>query len=198
MSKIYYIMGKSASGKDTIYKELMREFPMLRAVTLYTTRPIRDGEKDGAEYFFVTKETLDRYEEEGKLIELRTYHTVCGDWHYATVDDGSIDLNKAGYLMIGTLESYEKMKEYYGAEVLIPIYIEVEDGMRLKRAIEREEQQETPRYDEMCRRFLADKEDFSEDHLAKAGITSRYYNTDKVQCLEEIKKVIRKWEALKM
>ncbi|MGN1168275.1 MAG: guanylate kinase [Lachnospiraceae bacterium] len=191
MSKIYYIMGKSSSGKDTIYKELKKAFPMLRTVTLYTTRPVREGERDGAEYFFVTKEVLDDYRDSGKLIELRTYHTVCGDWHYATVDDGRIELEKADYLMIGTLESYEKMKEYYGTEVLVPVYIEVEDGLRLKRAIEREEKQETPRYDEVCRRFLADKEDFSEENLKKAGITRRYYNIDKVQCLEEIKRVIQ-------
>lgn len=191
MSKIYYIMGKSSSGKDTIYKELKKDFPKLRTVTLYTTRPAREGEKDGAEYFFVTKEILDHYRDRGKLIELRTYHTVCGDWHYATVDDGQMELEKADYLMIGTLESYEKMKDYYGADILVPLYIEVEDGMRLKRAIEREEKQEMPRYDEVCRRFLADKEDFSEENLKKAGITRRYYNADKIQCLGEIKKVIQ-------
>lgn len=191
MSNIYYLMGKSSSGKDTIYKELKKIFPKLRTVTLYTTRPMRDGERDGAEYFFVTKEKLIEYRDRGKLIELRTYHTVCGDWHYATVDDGQADLQSADYLMIGTLESYEKMKDYYGGEVMVPLYIEVEDGLRLKRAIAREEEQEQPRYDEVCRRFLADKEDFSEENLKKAGITTRYYNIDKVQCIEEIKKVIQ-------
>lgn len=191
MSNIYYLMGKSSSGKDTIYKELKKIFPKIRTVTLYTTRPMRDGERDGAEYFFVTKEKLIEYRDCGKLIELRTYHTVCGDWHYATVDDGQADLQSADYLMIGTLESYEKMKDYYGGEVMVPLYIEVEDGLRLKRAIAREEEQEQPRYDEVCRRFLADKEDFSEENLKKAGITTRYYNIDKVQCIEEIKKVIQ-------
>lgn len=191
MSKIYYLMGKSSSGKDTLYKEIRKEFPMLRTLTLYTTRPVREGERDGEEYFFVTKDVLDRYKEEGKLIELRTYHTVCGDWHYATVDDGQVDLSKADYLMIGTLESYNKMKEYYGAESIVPIYIEVEDGERLTRALNREKREETPRYDEMCRRFLADKEDFSEENLSRAGITRRYYNEDKVQCLQEIKGVIQ-------
>lgn len=191
MSKIYYLMGKSSAGKDTIYKELKKIFPKLRTVTLYTTRPMRDGETDGAEYFFVTKEELNDYRDSGRLIELRTYHTVCGDWHYATVDDGQLELETADYLMIGTLESYGKMKDYYGAAVLVPLYIEVDDGLRLKRAIAREEEQETPRYDEVCRRFLADKEDFSEKNLEKAGITKCYYNIDKVQCLEEIKKVIQ-------
>lgn len=191
MSKIYYLMGKSSSGKDTLYKELRKEFPELRTLTLYTTRPVRAGERDGEEYFFVTGDVLDRHQREGKLIELRTYHTVCGDWHYATVDDGQVELSEADYLVIGTLESYNKMKEYYGADSVVPIYIEVEDGERLTRALNREKQEAAPRYDEMCRRFLADKEDFSEENLSRAGITKRYYNEDKARCLQEIREVIQ-------
>lgn len=191
MNKIYCIMGKSSSGKDTLYKELTAQIPELKTVTPYTTRPIREGETDGVEYHFVTEEELFRYGAEGKLIELRTYHTVCGDWHYATVDDGQMDLSGADYVVIGTLASYEKMREYYGESKVVPLYIEVEDAERLTRAIERERRQDAPRYDELCRRFLADKEDFSEENLLKAGIARRYYNTDKTQCLDEIKREIR-------
>ena len=186
MGKIYYMMGKSASGKDTLYKEIRERCPELSTVTLYTTRPIRDGETNGVEYFFVTKEMLDEYDEQGKVIELRTYHTIHGDWHYATVDDGQVELNGNDYIILGTLESYEKMKSYYGEETIVPVYIEVEDGERLKRALNRELMQEKPKYAEMCRRFLADSEDFSEENLKKAGISRRYINADKVQCLEEI------------
>ena len=191
MGKIYYLMGKSSSGKDTLYKELKKRFPGFRQVILYTTRPIREGEQDGVEYHFVPAEKLESCRKEGKLIEMRTYHTACGDWSYATVDDGQIRVGEADYLMIGTLESYRKMKEYFGAEALIPIYIEVEDGERLCRALKRERQQAVPRYDELCRRFLADKEDFSEEKLQEAGITRRYRNQDRVQCLEEIAEEIR-------
>lgn len=191
MNKIYCIMGKSSSGKDTLYKELTAQIPELKTVTPYTTRPIREGETDGVEYHFVTEEELFGYGAEGKLIELRTYHTVCGDWHYATVDDGQIDLSGADYVVIGTLASYEKMREYYGESKVVPLYIEVEDAERLTRAIERERRQDAPRYDELCRRFLADKEDFSEENLLKAGIARRYYNTDKTQCLDQIKREIR-------
>lgn len=186
MGKIYYMMGKSSSGKDTLYKEVLQRLPELKTLTLYTTRPIREGEKDGVEYHFVSDETLECYAEEGRVIELRVYHTVCGDWKYATIDDGQVDFEKSDYLVIGTLESYDKLKAYYGAENLVPVYIEVEDGERLARALHRERQQENPRYDEMCRRFLADKEDFSDENLEKAGVTRRYCNCDKEQCLEEI------------
>ena len=191
MGKIYYMMGKSSSGKDTIYKEIRKELPYLKTLTLYTTRPMREGEQNGVEYYFVSNEILDKYKDEGKIIELRTYQTVYGDWKYATIDDGQINLDKNDYLMIGTLESYVKTKAYYGTENLIPLYIEVEDGERLMRAIARERQQEHPGYEEVCRRFLADQKDFSEDNLKEAGITRRYQNDDKVRCKEEIVEVIR-------
>ena len=191
MGKIYYMMGKSSSGKDTIYKEIRKDLPNLKTLTLYTTRPMREGEKNGVEYYFVTDDVLEKYDKSGKMIELRTYQTVYGDWKYATIDDGQINLAKDDYLMIGTLESYGKIKKYYGAAYLVPVYIEVEDGERLNRALTRERQQEVPRYAEMCRRFLADTEDFSEEHLRAAGIKKRYYNDDQKRCLDEIIEDIR-------
>lgn len=186
MGKIYYMMGKSSSGKDTLYKEVLKALPKLKTLVLYTTRPIREGEQEGIEYHFVTDEELERFEKAGKIIEERTYDTVYGVWKYATIEDGQINLAAYDYLVIGTLESYAGMKKCYGAENLVPIYIEVEDGERLSRALSRERQQEQPKYEEMCRRFLADQKDFSEENLEEAGIVRRYYNDDKVQCLEKI------------
>ena len=192
MKKLFYVMGKSASGKDTIYKRLLKEMPELETATLYTTRPMRDGEKDGVEYYFTDEAVMNRLREEGKVIESRTYQTVCGPWTYATVDDGQFERINGGCLMIGTLESYGRLKGYFGAERIFPIYVEVEDGLRLLRAVERERQQKTPRYAELCRRFLADEADFSEENLRKCGISVRYENTDLEKCLEQILTDIRK------
>lgn len=102
----------------------------------------------------------------------RAYQVVGGVWKYFTVDDEQTDLDTKDYLAIGTLVSYEKLRDYYGAERIVPIYVEVEDGMRLARALDRERSQIKPNYDEMCRRFLADSADFSEENLEKAGIKS--------------------------
>lgn len=184
-------MGKSSSGKDTIYKEIREQMPELRSITPYTTRPIREGETDGVEYFFVDEERLHQMQEEKRVIEVRSYYTKCGIWTYFTADDGQIDLPKYDYLVIGTLESYSGMREYFGDEKIIPIYIEVEDGVRLERALGRERQQKEPKYAEMCRRFLADSEDFSEENLKKAGIERRFENVEMEKCLQEIIKLIR-------
>lgn len=186
MGKIYCMMGKSSSGKDTLYQKVLERLPQIHRVVPYTTRPIRAGEQDGVEYHFVDDKQLAELEADGKVVELRAYNTVHGIWKYFTVDDGQIDLAQGDYLLIGTLETYEKIREYYGAEHLVPIYIEVEDGERLARALERERRQAVPKYKEMCRRFLADEEDFCEENLKRLGIDKRYRNTDMETCLNEI------------
>ena len=169
---------------------LLKEHPQFRTVVPYTTRPIREGERDGVEYFFVDTERLQKMQEEEKIIEIRSYNTKCGIWTYFTADDGQIDLDKYDYLMIGTLVSYRALREYFGEEKLVPVYIEVEDGLRLSRAIERERRQTDPKYAELCRRFLADEDDFSEKNIQAAGITRRFMNIESEKCVSEIKKYI--------
>ena len=185
-------MGKSASGKDKIYSILLADRELdLRKMVLYTTRPVREGEENGKQYFFTDDKKLEEFRESGKLIESRSYHTVHGIWTYFTADDGQVKLNEADYLGIGTLESYRQLKEYYGEENVLPIYIQVEDGERLRRALVREQKQEEPKYAEMCRRFLADSEDFSEEKIQEAGIQKRFYNRDLKECIEEINSYIQ-------
>ena len=190
MGKIYCVMGKSSSGKDTVYKQLKEQYKEFRLIVPYTTRPIREGEKDGVEYYFVDPEQFRAMKEDGKVIESRSYNTKCGIWTYFTADDGQIDLSAADYLLIGTLVSYQALREYFGEEAIVPVYLEVEDGLRLARALERERRQEKPKYAEMCRRFLADEEDFSEENLIKSGITERFGNEDFTECLNKIQRYI--------
>ena len=191
MGRIYYIMGKSATGKDTVYKELLKRCPFLKTIVPYTTRPIREGETNGVEYFFTSARELERLKETGRLIESRTYQTVMGPWSYFTVNDAQFDLQgNNSYLMIGTLESYEKMCLYFGKNILVPVYMEVPDGLRLQRAVEREETQKFPNYREVCRRYLADEKDFSEENLKRLQIEKRFSNLNLDQCLEEILKEI--------
>jgi guanylate kinase len=179
-------MGKSSTGKDTIYKKILEELTYLREVISYTTRPIRQGESNGGEYYFVDEKALTKLEEEGKVIEQRAYNTVHGIWKYFTVDDGQIDLKKHDYLVIGTVASYREMSKYFGEEKLVPIYLQVPEDVRLERAIKREKQQEEPNYEEVCRRFLADNKDFSEENLEKANITKRFNNKELQECIEEV------------
>lgn len=187
MGRIFYLMGKSSTGKDSFYKQLIQNEKLgLKRIVMYTTRPIRAGETDGEEYFFVDEEKLMELEAAGKVVERRSYDTIHGIWHYFTVCDERIDLTHENYVVIGTLESFVASKKYFGEKVLVPIYIEVDDGVRLQRALDRERTQDHPKYREMCRRYLADCEDFSEEHIEAAGIQKRFINDDFERCLEEI------------
>ena len=193
MAKIYFVLGKSCSGKDTIFRYLKENTELnLKTVVGYTTRPMRKNEKDGREYFFVTKEQLEKLKSQGKIIECRDYNTVHGVWSYFTVDDSQITIGENDYLYIGTLESFNAMVEYYGRENIVPLYIQVETGERLERAVKRERQQENPKYAELCRRFLADEEDFSEEKIKEAKIEKRYINDSLDRCIADIVETIKK------
>ena len=193
MGKIVYLMGKSSTGKDTIFKRLLEDSGLnLKNIVPYTTRPIRDGEKNGQEYFFVDEGNYLQLKEQGKIIEERTYHTFHGLWRYFTVNDGQVQQQAQNYLMIGTLESYLKLKDYFGADRMLPVMIELDDGIRLMRALNREMTQDAPRYEEMCRRFLADSVDFAEEKIREAEIEIRFINNDLERCLEKIKAYIVK------
>ncbi len=193
MGKLFYIMGKSATGKDTIYEDLLlREELQLVPFIMYTTRPIRIKETDGVQYHFVTEEKLREMQEEGKVIELRSYDTVQGIWYYFTADSDEVDMKENSFLALGTLESFEKIRDYYGEESVVPIYIEARDDLRLERALKRERKQAHPDYSEMCRRFLADQEDFSEGNIQKARITKRFSNNEGRQiCMDEVADYIK-------
>ena len=187
MGKIVCLMGRSSSGKDTIYKKLLEQKEItLQAIVPYTTRPIRDGEREGVEYHFTDEAGFQDMLSRGCVIEDRVYHTYLGMWRYFTVADEEIDLLHHSYVIIGTLEAYIQMQKFYGAGKVLPVMIELDDGERLQRALDREKAQDHPKYEEMCRRFLADAEDFSEQKLKSAGIDRTFYNDEINRCLGEI------------
>lgn len=187
MGKIVCLMGKSSTGKDTIFKELLSGGAVkYSTIVPYTTRPIREGEKNGVEYFFTDEAGFQQLKAAGKIVEDREYHTCHGLWRYFTVNDGQFDDDNKDYIMIGTIESYCRLKDYFGEDKILPVMIELDDGVRLQRALDRERKPENQKYEEMCRRFLADSEDFSEEKIRKAGITRRFCNDDLQRCLAEI------------
>lgn len=187
MGKIFYLFGKSSTGKDTIYKSLMENQELkLRPVIPYTTRPMRAGETPGVEYHFTDEAELARMEAAGKVIELRAYETVHGIWKYFTADGKHVDLDQYNYVMIGVLDSFLAIRKYYGRDRVIPIYIEVEDGERLQRALDRERSQEEPKYAELCRRFLTDSADFAEEKIIRAGVDRKFVNKNLQECIGEI------------
>ena len=201
MGSFIYIMGKSSAGKDTVRKKV-QEKEKLKEYVMYTTRPIRDGEQEGVDYFYISDDDMKKYHEDGKVIESRTYTTVAGPWTYATIDDGQFDGDK-DILGVGTLESYNKVKEFFQNDKnkkLIPVYIQIDEQEREKRARKREQTQKNPNYEEMERRHTADNIDFSEEKLREAGIGKKqtFENYNLEECVQNIIKYIEKEKHLTM
>ena len=194
MGKVFCIMGKSGSGKDTIFKEIIKDNSLnLKKIVGYTTRPKRVEENDGVEYNFIDDDMINKFIQKNKVIELRKYDTVNGIWYYGTMDDGQINLQTNSYIVISTLESYSSFKKYFGSNNVIPLYIDVDDGIRLQRILNREMSEDSPNYKEICRRFIADSEDFSNKNLKLIGIEKIYSNNNLVECIADVKNNIIKY-----
>ena len=171
---IFYLLGKSGSGKDTILKELLKDENLsLNPITLYTTRPIRPGEEEGREYYFITDEEAMELEQSDRLIEMRTYNTAYGPWKYMSYDnisttdaDGEKILPERNFITIGTLESYVKYVNYYGAKNTIPVYVTADMDTRRERSHFRLNGTLSElELKEIDRRLKADEEDFSDENL---------------------------------
>lgn len=203
---IFVLLGKSSSGKDTIFQQIMKNNNIdLIKIVPYTTRPIRKGETNGVEYNFVSEKEYEEIKEKGIIIEERSYNTVNGLWRYFNVNS-NIDKNK-NYITIGTLDSFYSFKEYFNEKdsynVVVPIYIYIDDKERLLRAIHREEKQNNPNYKELCRRYIADEEDFSEykiNELEKMYFKVFTKNNDINKCtlsiLDEINKIVKEYKRV--
>ena len=149
--KILALFGKSGAGKDTILKWMVSNIPNVHKIVNCTTRPKRDYEKDGVDYYFLSIPDFTKRIFYGSMLEATSFN----DWFYGTSIDG---LNK-DCLNIGVfnINGLEILLEDKRLEVL-PVYVDTRDKVRLLRSLERED---NPNCTEICRRFLADKQDFS-------------------------------------
>ena len=190
------MIGKSGSGKDTLFNHLLkRDIPCLEPVVTYTTRPRRANEQEGREYHFTDEKTLEALERDGRVIEKRTYHTVHGDWSYFICETDIKEQND--YMLIGTPDVVEKLYERYDEDTVVVIYLELPDNERLLRCIGRESQQTSPNYSEVCRRYLADEEDFSASRIAKYKNIFRVDSSVSVEDVtEKSENIIKKFRQL--
>lgn len=185
-------MGSSNSGKDTIRRRLVQENKFaFKEMIMSTTRPKRTGEVEGREYYFKSVEEMLELERNGKIVEKRKYDTVYGPWYYFTTST-TIDLENYNYVGSNTLEGLDQFVNFYGLENIISLLIKVDDDIRLQRALDREKKEVNPKYQELCRRFLADSYDFSEENINKRQITSIIDNNGSLDdTMEKVEKVLK-------
>ena len=186
MSRVFCLVGKSCSGKDTLFSRILERHPQLVPVSPHTTRPMRPGEADGQTYHFVSEAQLRQYEAQGQVIEKRVYHTTQGLWTYFTLRF-TLDADR---LVITTLEGAQALMDSYGPDAARLVCLHVDDRTRLLRCIDRESRQERPDYAEVCRRFLADQADFSQERLAA------FPSLHMIDTGAELETCLAQWEAL--
>lgn len=181
MRKIFVIMGKASTGKDTLVKMASKRLEIPMALS-FTTRPKRTGEKEGVEYSFISDDEFWDLYNSKSLAEYTSYEVASGEtWHYGFTRE---ELEKAEYvLVIVNPDGFKQISELYGDKVC-SILIDAPADVRIKRYLDRDTITET-KAEECCRRFLADQKDFK-------GITTNY----KVTNIGDLEKVYKRLETV--
>lgn len=149
------LLGKSASGKDTVVDNLIHNYGYEKIIT-WTTRPMRPGEKQDLTYHFTDDEDFEEKIEEGFFAEWKKYNSVFGTWYYGTaVQD--ITNNLINKIIILTPSGYEDIKEYINNEEILSVYLDSSLRTLYKRLKFRGD---NPK--EIKRRLLHDIKDFKE------------------------------------
>lgn len=150
MKKIIGLIGKSGAGKDYILDKVMQKYPCFNRLVSDTTRPKREGEVEGLDYYFVTDEEFN----EKSYLEKTEYN----GWKYGTLYSS---IKEGINIGIFNVEGYRAILENHYINFL-PIYINTPDKVRMIRCLERED---NPNIDEICRRYFADKKEFEDFDL---------------------------------
>lgn len=203
--KIIVLIGTTASGKDTIVRELLKRNNKLKKIVSATNRPMREGEIHCKDYNFVTDKEMKTLINENKLIETREYDTKNGVWTYGTLKE-SIDINSNDtYIHIVDWNGLEAILDYIwyalggveGKEInfddyIKGYYIDADVNIRL----ERYKKRNNDTY-EMCRRILADKEQIEDvyEDLYKDDINKLENNNkeDFEIAINKILEDLKKW-----
>lgn len=161
--KIFYIIGMSGSGKTTLYNNLLDILDNeIEPLIQYTTRPKREDEVDGEDYYFISDKEFCRMIDQDEFIEHREYKTYNGIYKYGT-SYINLDENK-NYIASGSdIIAYENIFKFFGKDTVIPIVLYADDKVILKRTISRYNNREDLK--EVCRRFCDDIDRYDHNRI---------------------------------
>lgn len=148
--KIIAICGKSAAGKDTLLHKMVECRSDIHEIVSCTTRPPREGEQHGINYFFCSPDEFKAKYYNNELLEVSEFR----GWGYGTSLDG-LDASKINVGVFNPTGIFNLMNDE--RVDLFVIQVIATDKIRLLRSLRREE---NPDVDEIVRRYLTDKEDF--------------------------------------
>ena len=162
MKKIIALVGCSASGKDFILKHAIKYIGNLIPIISHTSRPMRQGEIDGREYYFVDVETITDMHNNGEFIESRNYYVGDGiTWSYG-IHKGSVDIDSNyDYIVIVDFQGLKKIEKYFEKlgmkDCIHSIFIDTDSQIRLQRSLSREGRMTEDQVSEVIRRYEDDK-----------------------------------------
>lgn len=153
MKVIVALIGKAGAGKDTILNHICANYPEYNKIVSCTTRPIRDNERDGEDYHFITNEDFIQKVLNGDMLEATEFN----GWHYGTMKSSLIDGINIG---VFNPEGFDCLTQIPIKDVhVIGFYIKCDDKERLLRQLNREQK---PNVKEIIRRYSTDEMDFAE------------------------------------
>ncbi len=146
----FIIIGAGGSGKDFLKKRLVKNPPFLKQEISYTTRPPREGEKDGVDYHFITDKEFDKMVENDKMYQWTTFNEY--KWKYGTTKNEFHTKD----LFIMNVSGVRKIDEHSRKNCFI-IYLDIPEEIRKERLMKRKDNA-----DSVERRLATDREDFKD------------------------------------
>ncbi|WP_075810116.1 hypothetical protein [Clostridium perfringens] len=190
--KLICILGKSASGKDTIFREILKTNKNVKCAISHTTRPMRSNETQGKEYHFISDMLFNDMFVNEEFIEQRKYKVADGSiWKYGLAYK-SID-TEGTYIVIVDYKGYCELKRALGKEIVQGIYIIADMKERINRSLNREELSRDEQYLEIFRRFTKDEEDFPIDEISRECVILKNNDENDFKfCINYINNLINK------
>ena len=172
------LTGASASGKTVTALALEKKFGLKKAITS-TTREMREGERNGVDYFFYSKEEFERLLKEGKFVESTLYNS---NYYGCGIDQVSDD--KVIVLDPNGLKSFNKLNN----KRIVSFLLIADEPTREKRMTLRGDKKEN-----ITKRLTNDKVDFDESKIDKVNFKIVTENKSIDEITDTIYKLYKKY-----
>ena len=189
--KIFALLGYSSVGKDTILKQVLKDMDDVKPIISTTTRPMRKGETEGVEYYFI--DDTEFFRRGTDFVEQRIYHTKVKEngvekeatWRYGIE---RAELEKDDYLIV-IVDSvgYKELKNYVGNNKIVPIFISAPQEELKARALARGDLEA-----EVDRRLKDDYERFMDFRVRTVYHEVKNTNGRLEEAIKEVEGIITK------
>ena len=189
--KIFALLGYMGVGKDTILKQVLKDMDDVKPIISTTTRPMRKGETEGVEYYFI--DDTEFFRRGTDFVEQRIYHTKVKEngveknatWRYGIE---RMELEKDDYLIV-IVDSvgYKELKNYVGNNKIVPIFISAPQEELKARALARGDLEA-----EVDRRLKDDYERFRDFRVRTVYHEVKNTNGRLEEAIKEVEGIITK------